>query len=292
MGMMDDIFAVVGVRGESPFSLSDNVNKPDFLIEARKNAELRDLDGLYVADPFVFVTNTKQYLFAELLQNSGKGVIVRAERQDEQDAWKNYTIVLEESFHLSYPFIFAADDAIYMTVESGEAHQVRIYVATDGSLEKWGFKQELLAGVHYDPTIFKRDNTWYMFTCPDQAFSTTKLYFSDGGILGPWYEHPCSPIVTDTPSAARPAGPVLDWGGKQYRLAQDCSERYGAAVRAFEILRLDRSHYEERETGKILSPTGAAWSSQGMHHLQVYKHLPAQVFAVSDGYMTLGGPSK
>lgn len=121
-----------------------------------------------------------------------------------------------------------------------------------------------------------------MFVCTGKSFSVLELYFSKN-LFGPWTKHPKSPLKSDSFSS-RPAGPILEWDNKLYRLAQDCSIRYGQSVKAFEITTLSKEDYEEKEIGIILTESNNGWNSHGMHHLQVYKKHNGIVFAVSDGY--------
>ena len=278
-----DIFTVAGMKGVSPFDLQKVTHKPDFLIEAEKIPELNALNAIYVADPFVWIAGNQQYLFFELLLTNGKGVIGSAKRDKDDEPWSEFSIVLEEEFHLSYPIIFSYNGNLYMTVESAEADEVRVYEAVTNSLDEWRYVKGILTGKHYDPTMFLHSDMWYMFTCTELDFSVTNLYYSET-LLGEWTIHPSSPIVNKDPGSARPAGPVMEWGEKKYRLAQDCSERYGAAVKAFEIIKLDQNNYKESEGITMLSSGKESWNPYGMHHLQIYKRTTDKVLVVTDGY--------
>jgi hypothetical protein len=279
-----DIFTIAGFRGANLFDLQKDTNLIDFKIEADKTDDLIKLGGIYVADPFILISNNRQYLFFELLLKGGKGVIGRAERKNETDIWTNFAIVLEEAFHLSYPLISQTSEGMYMSVESAEANEVRLYKAKDDSLNTWVYERGILSGKHYDPTIFQHENTWFMFTCTELDFSVANLFFSRDGIVGPWLSHPKSPIIQKDAGSARPAGPVLEWNSKKYRLAQDCSERYGAAVKAFEIVTLTLQQYQEKDCGILLSGSGSGWNAYGMHQLQIYKKESNTIFVVADGY--------
>ena len=123
-----------------------------------------------------------------------------------------------------------------------------------------------------------------MYAASERDFSTLNLFISKGGLLGEWVRHPSSPLITNDKARVRPAGPVLTFEGKKYRLAQDCSERYGTAVNAYEICVLSKVDYKE-ESGKVLlHGTGSGWNTCGMHHLQIYKNGGGYLYAVSDGY--------
>jgi len=67
---------------------------------------------------------------------------------------------------------------------------------------------------------------------------------------------------------ARPAGRCVVYAGDRIlRLAQKCDVSYGEAVRAFEIVQLDRQHYAEAEIPEspILQASGQGWNAHGMH---------------------------
>ncbi len=285
---MHNYYTVVGLKASSPFELSKATSSPSFLINIDSFELFKEHNGIFVADPFVHVTHNKEYLFCELLTKDSKhhkgirGVIVKLERSEENGEWVNPVIVLEENFHISYPLIYTHNNETYMLVETAEANDVRIYKSNDKELNSWSLCKVILDGKYFDPTIFKFKNNWYMFVCAEKSFSVLELYYSEN-LLGPWIKHPKSPLKSDS-SSSRPAGPILEWENKLYRLAQDCSIQYGQSVKAFEILTITEEDYEEKEVGIILTESNDGWNSHGMHHLQVYKNSEGTIFAVSDGY--------
>ncbi len=281
----DDVFTVIGLKGSDPFSFQVSAQHPEFILQSRKHDALKKLRSIYIADPFVYIDiNGKEHLFFESLNIDGKGVIGKAERNTEKDEWGNFRFVLEESFHLSYPIITEYNGQIFMTIESAEASDVRVYISSDDSLDSWSLYKVLLQGKYYDPTPFEHNGTWYMFAASELDFSTLNLFIANGGFLGEWSRHTRSPLLTRDNGASRPAGPVMRFKDRIYRLAQDCSEHYGAAVNAYEILNLTKDDYEEGEKVSLLKGVGTGWNTCGMHHLQIYKKASTGLHAVSDGY--------
>jgi hypothetical protein len=94
------------------------------------------------------------------------------------------------------------------------------------------------------------------------------------GLLGPWHEHPASPLVRDDKRKARPAGRVIVHGEQVVRLAQDCFPRYGSSVRAFEVCELTPTSYREVESrsSPLLAPDGSDWNAAGMHQLDLHPY--------------------
>jgi hypothetical protein len=75
------------------------------------------------------------------------------------------------------------------------------------------------------------------------------------------------------------------------RFAQDCSQRYGEEVNAFEIVLLTKTEYLEREAGTNPVLTGAGqmalgsrWNRHGMHHVDLHRLDTGQWIASVDGY--------
>src|SRR6185436_3781251 len=103
---------------------------------------------------------------------------------------------------------------------------------------RWSYVGPLVEGSCADPSIFYYDNKWWLFTCTlPYQHNSVSLYFAEE-LLGPWKEHPASPIVERNKSTARPGGKVVILGDKIIRFAQDCLPNYGTQVRAFEISQL------------------------------------------------------
>ena len=119
--------------------------------------------------------------------------------------WKYRRIVLKEPFHLSYPYVFAWKGDYYMVPETLETQSIRLYQATDFPV-CWSPVASLVEGMHADPSIFRFNARWWMFACSTPYLhDTLRLYFARK-LLGPWREHPASPIIEGNKRIARPGG--------------------------------------------------------------------------------------
>lgn len=264
-------FSIGIYLGDSPFQLApaEGVRNPVLGAD-----QVTDTCASFVADPFLLRDGDSWLMFFEILrQADGKGVIGLGSSLDGL-VWDYEQIVLEESFHLSYPQVFAWERDYYMIPEAHASGAIRLYRATDFPT-RWAFHATLAEGRPFsDPTIFRYDDTWWIFTetSPNHRCDTLRLYFSDA-LTGPWQEHPMSPIVQGNASAARPGGRVLLHQGRLYRFAQDCWPVYGVRLQAFEIVVLDRERYHEIpvRSGFHLAPSGEGWNAHGMHHLDLVR---------------------
>lgn len=267
--------------GDSPFSLEA---APGVVNPVLTRDSVTDVPAKFVADPFMVEVSGIWHMFFEVLnQHSAKGEIGLAISGDGLE-WAYQQIVLAEAFHLSYPIVFEWQSEYYMIPETVQPATVRLYKA-DPFPTRWSFVGPMLEGRCADPTIFRFQDRWWMFTCsaPFQH-DVLRLYFADD-LMGSWTEHPSSPIIENDKRSARPAGRVLSSDKGLIRFAQDCVTRYGNSVRAFEILELTPTRYVEKEhpESPILKASGRGWNALGMHHIDAHYLSQGGWLACVDG---------
>jgi hypothetical protein len=269
----------IGVyKGSSPFDLAtpDDIANP-----VLTGKDVVDVDAMFVADPFLVFTQNKYTLFFEVMNRETKqGDIGYAESTDGK-TWKYKKIVIHESFHLSYPYIFESKGDYYIIPESGQDLSVRLYKAASFP-EKWVYVGNLLSGYNFkDPSIFQYNKNWWLFVATNES-DTLNLYYAND-LLGEWKPHPMNPIVKFNNKIARPGGRVIVYDGRLYRFAQDDNSSYGKRVFAFEITELSEKLYREKlvET-PIVNMTGKGWNSAGMHQVDLHK-IGSKWMAVVDG---------
>jgi hypothetical protein len=228
---------------------------------------LKDKKVRYVADPFIVSKNGTYYIFFEVLRNE-KGIIGLAVSKDCRK-WEYKMTVLEEPFHLSYPFIVNWGGEYYMLPESYGTNSVRLYKALEFPF-KWEFLKTLLENKDFaDPTILLYQDKLWLFVSNASSVNLY-LYYADT-LEGPWKEHPKSPIIKNDPTKARPAGNTICIGNRLIRIAQNDYPYYGNSIRAFEITKLNTQEYCEKELAEspLLKASGQGWNKDGMHHLSV-----------------------
>ena len=269
---MSEVWSIAIYRGASPWTLS-----PTGVVLSGR--DVTDIDAASVADPFLIHRDGRWFLFFEVIPrgNHRGGVIAVAESEDAVH-WRYGGVVLREPFHLSYPHVFDWEGAMYMTPENSSA--IRLYRAA-GFPGAWIHAADLLSIEGADPTPFRYDGRWWLFTYigPD----TLRLFFSEE-LLGPYREHPSSPIVVDD-ARARPAGRVIVHDGSPIRFAQVGRPTYGTAVRAFRITELTASSYREEEAVAVplLTASGIGWNANGMHHVDAHLLPDGTWIAAVDG---------
>ncbi len=253
----------------------DNIKYP--LISAE---DINDCNASFVADPFLVKSNNQFYLFFEIKNDDiNRGVIGVASSQDGLNY--NYEkIVLQESFHLSYPAVYNINNQWFMIPETGESNEVRIYTTNNFPYD-WKLQKTLLKGRNFaDATIIFHKNTWYLFVS-DDTHTLLEIYYSDK-FYGEYKPHSKNPIYQNK-KIARPAGHLFKFNNKLYRFSQDCSRRYGEKVNMFEITKLTPFEYEEKFIKHIFEPiAGINWNAKKTHHI-CYLELEDKYLIATDG---------
>lgn len=255
-------------EGETLFNLAPSKGITNPVLTGK---DVTDIYSSFVADPFLIIKDNKHFMFFEVVDmEKNKGYIGYADCLDGFK-WNYRKIVIDEKFHVSYPYVFEWDGSYYMIPESQEDLSVRLYKAVNFP-EKWEHVCNLLSGYRYaDPSIFRYKNKWWLFASSGNN-NVLNLYFSDDLLTG-WQPHPMNPIVKFNKKFSRPGGRVIIDTDKLYRFTQDDEQAYGVQVFAFEITQLTETSYAEVLASKkpIVTGTGTGWNSAGMHTVDLHK---------------------
>ncbi len=271
-----ELWSIGIVRGENPFNLTVP-EQPT--LRAR---DITDTAARMVADPFAVQTNGQWYLFFEVDSvTTHQGEIALATSTDTTN-WIYQQIVLDEPFHLSYPYVFNWNGVWYMIPESRAAHAVRLYRADPFPLH-WTHIADLIQGDYDDPTIVRHNGRWWLFLCSGRN-ETMNIFYADE-LTGPWHAHEKNPVIALDRTRARCGGRIRDVNGRLIRFAQDCLIRYGHQLLGFEITTLTPEDYAEQslKENPLLTPDGSGWNAYRMHQLDLYQTGTNSWIGFADG---------
>lgn len=228
---------------------------------------LPDPGHRFYADPFPVTWEGRSFVFVEDLDHRcGKGV-VSAVPFDESGPSGPAVVVLEEPWHLSYPFCFEHDGHLWMIPESTGAGVVALYRCTRFP-DRWERVATLLGDLALsDATVFRHAGEWWMLgTLHDGegGWSDTLVVHRAPDLFGPWQPLEANPVLVDR-SAARPAGAVFRRGERLFRPVQDCADGYGGAMALVEITRLDDAGYAQTVRHRLRP--GPHWPGRRLHTL-------------------------
>lgn len=224
--------------------------------------------GHFLADPFVATRGGRTCVFAEDFDYRASRAHISAFELTSEGA-RPLGCAVNESFHLSFPYLFEADGTLFMCPESRAAKQIRIYECTEFPLQ-WKLAVVAMKDVEaVDSMIFRKGDLWWLMTNisrtePHECGSELHLFSARTPLTDEWVPHPRNPIVAD-PQVARNGG-LLNGGADVYRVAQNRQfGSYGTSARLFQIQRIDPENYVEQLVSTIV-PSFAPGIS-GTHHL-------------------------
>jgi hypothetical protein len=205
--------------------------------------------GFFYADPFIFEYDDRVFIFFEEYSFSeSKGWISVFEIINNNHVYLGK--VLEEDFHLSFPFILEEDGKIYMIPESSAAGDIRIYECIKFPME-WEFRGVILRNVSAsDSIVLKHNDLWWLFTNIDSGFfqdhsSNLSIFYSNDLLNGLWIEHVLNPIYSSS-LVSRNGGMLVDKLHGIYRVAQSQGfDQYGESLKIFKIDDLSPNFYKE-----------------------------------------------
>ncbi|HLK68996.1 MAG TPA: hypothetical protein VKU19_36440 [Bryobacteraceae bacterium] len=279
------IFSISMYRGATPLNLEPIPSVAHPILTGKS---VTDVAAEFVADPFMVKHDGVWYMFFEVMDSrTSRGSIGLATSHDGL-SWTYRQIVLDEPFHLSYPYVVQSGGEYFMIPETQRNSAVRLYRA-DPFPWRWRFVRPILDLAVADNSLIRWEDRWWMLA---SQFNRNLRLFHAGELEGPWQEHAGSPVVVkDRSDGVRPAGRLTPWNGGFLRYAQDCEVAYGTQVRPALITSLSTTHYSEEEMGPaILGPgnTEQAWNGGGMHHVDPHQLAADDWLACVDGWFWEG----
>ncbi|XP_073005993.1 glucosamine inositolphosphorylceramide transferase 1 [Typha latifolia] len=253
----------------------------------------------FVADPFLFIQGDTLYLFFETKNSvTLQGDIGVAISKDNGSTWQQLGIVLDEEWHLSYPYVFSYQGQIYMMPEGSKNGDLRLYRAVDFPIQ-WKLEKVILKKPLIDSFIIDYQGHYWLFGSDFSFYGARKngeleIWYSSSP-LGPWSPHRKNPVHNmDKRLGARNAGRPFIYNGDLYRTGQDCGGTYGQSIRLFKVMVLTTDKYEEVEVplGVDMPRKGRnAWNGDRYHHLDVQQLPSGKWIGVMDGDRVPSGDS-
>lgn len=249
-----------------------NVEKGKFLKD-----HLKDTIFNFIADPFVYKDTSGIYIFAEHVFNENGDVSVFYSKDTMQTKFTYKGVVLDETFHLSYPQVFTYKKEKYMLPETQGSGNVILYKAVSFP-EKWEKYKSLL---HFDnvkdPTIYFKDDKIYLFGCQEN-----RLYCWVSNSFEEKFVKMSKPVLIGTES--RPGGRIFEYHGKIIMPIQNNSNGYGTGLSLYELDFSNQDKVKAKRYQKffLFPQNNIAEYSHGMHHMDMIP-LNGSYFMVYDG---------
>jgi hypothetical protein len=239
-----------GVRWNVGYQFVDNWRD----VSLRRSNVIDNPRGAFLADPFVLEHDGRKVCFVEEFSYRSKKGVISAYELSGDNAHR-LGVVLEEPFHLSYPFLLTVGDEVYMVPESHEAGEIRVYRCSSFPTQ-WEYSHTILKDVSAaDSSIFFRDDKWWLLTNLDSSggndhHSELHLFCADSLFATEWQSHPCNPVVFDS-RKGRNGGLIIE-GDEVFRVFQEYGwDNYGESFGVCRVLELSSKKYSEDEVFRV-----------------------------------------
>ena len=225
--------------------------------------------GSFNADPFVINYRGRTVcFFEEFLFNKSKGVISAFELDKDQAVPLGR--ILEEPWHLSYPFVFEHDGQLYMLPEAQESGKLTLYKCAEFPMQ-WEPVTTLMNDVSIaDASLHYINQSWYLIaneSSEDYTEHNSELhvYRSSKLIDGRWHHlNSGFPFVSESTCARN--GGLFNYKGELIRVSQNHGiNQYGKGMSFNQIIQIDEERFHERRLYSIDSDDINGFV--GCHHL-------------------------
>jgi folate-dependent phosphoribosylglycinamide formyltransferase PurN len=246
--LLEKIRLYLGIIQPRKWSVS-YIKNTNSSLALNKAQTIKNPHNRFLADPFVITVNGETICFVEdYCLSKNKGRISAIKLLDNRNQFLD--VVIEEDFHLSFPYIFEHKKNIYMIPESAQNQDIRLYKCTNFPYS-WQLEKVLIKDIRAaDTTVFRKDKKWYMLTNIDSSSlndrsSELHLFYSDMLISDDWQPCPSNPVIFDS-SKARNAG-LFFVKNKIFRANQvQGAGHYGKSIEVNEITDVSTELYREK----------------------------------------------
>ncbi|MDN5213841.1 hypothetical protein QQ020_17335 [Fulvivirgaceae bacterium BMA12] len=251
----------------------------------RKGIRIKNPPKRAFSNPFIIKKDGRTVVYVEdYCFRKKKGQITAVEIKDR----KNYEIlgpVIEESFHLSFPYLFSYENALYMIPETSGTDSIRLYKCLEFP-SKWAYQKDILSGVNAAGSmIFNHHDQWWLLTnmtSKNNKDLCSKLYayHGDNPLSDHWIAHEQNPLVFNS-NVARNGGILNLKQDFPVRVRQKQGfDMYGASLTLARITDLTPSAFKEEKIGEV--PPKFFPKIHGCHHIDSNNEFTVYDFVKKD----------
>jgi hypothetical protein len=231
----------------------------------------------YIADPFFIRDQDTFYLFTEIKGKDNANIALFTSEDGVDYNYKG--IVLDETFHLSYPQVFRHEEDFYMLPETKGANQVLLYKAEKFPYS-WKVEDTLIKDrALKDASILLSDDLNLIVAVDDKL---KQIMFTADSLTGKW--EAVKEFEPRWGNESRPGGRFVSVDEVWYLPLQNHAEGYGTGISLYKLLITPETYKFELADKLLLKPQEEVkWFERGMHHLDVQQMPEGGFYMVYDG---------
>ena len=199
-----------------------------------------NLKGVWFADPFIIEKEGEKYIFCEGYEEKKDIGCIYCIR--EVNNTYVYTKIIENPYHMSYPYVFKYKNIYYMIPETSENKTIELYQCISFPYS-WKKVKNLVTGVAcVDTNIHFSKKGIYLFTQTiDSKIKELVVYTLNFKT----YETEKVFSITDVNNEQRNGGAFFEQEGTLLRVCQDSSNIYGEKLWIKEITLKNGAYHEK-----------------------------------------------
>ena len=257
--------------------------RPINIITHQEVNRLTKEETAYIADPFFIREQDTFYLYVEIkgIDNANIALFTSKDGVDYSYAG----IVLDETFHLSYPQVFRHEENYYMLPETKGSNQVLLYKAENFPYS-WQVEDTLIKDrALKDASILLSDELNLLVAVDD---GLKQVMFRADSLFGKWNE--VKEFEPRWGNESRPGGRFVSIDKDWYLPLQNHAEGYGTGISLYKLLITSEDYKFELADKLLLKPQEEIkWFERGMHHLDVQQMPEGGYYMVYDGDRSTSG---
>lgn len=240
-----------------------------------KGIEIKSPATRFFADPFVVTRERRTVCYLEDYDYHKNTACISAVEIYQDDSYQILGPVIEEPFHMSFPYLLEFDGELYMIPETHQSKSIRLYKCIDYPLQ-WEYQKDIMSDCSAaDTMIFPYNDKWWMLTNmategnSDQAAQLFAFY-SDHPFSNRWHPHVLNPLIFDS-DLGRNAGLVYMQDNTPVRVRQKQDfNMYGDSFSIAKITDLSEDSYKELTLAHIYP--NFSKKIRGTHHMHSNKN--------------------
>jgi hypothetical protein len=215
---------------ENDWEIGFTTSSPYELIEQKKVPKMKWFDmpkDVFWADPFGVKIKDNYYIFfEEFLKDKNYGIICCITLNSEFEVLSKKTII-DEGVHFSFPNVFIFNDDFYMLPETASKQTLSLYKAVKFPY-KWREERTLLNEPCLDSILYFEDDQWHLLY--SKIGDETKLFLRKSeSLLTDWNIRE-EQLINSNPNNSRNGGQILKLNEWNYKISQNCTNRYGECI--------------------------------------------------------------
>ena len=222
-----------------------------------KGRRIENPAGRFFADPFVVTKHNRTICFVEDYSYKDKIACITAVEIRDSEVYSILGPIIQEPFHMSFPFLFEYQHELYMVPETAKANAIRLYKCVDFPL-KWKYQGDLMSDCRAaDSMVFETGDKWWLLTNlatreNGDVSAQLSAFYSQNPLGKDWTPHRCNPLVFNSEFARN--GGLLDVGtAHPVRVRQiQGFDSYGCGATLARLTEITAGSFVEEQIGEIV----------------------------------------